>query len=105
METKAVISLAGKQFFVKAGDSFHVAKHLDAKVDDILTIDQVLLTTDGESTQVGAPLVKDSKVTLKVVSLTKGPKVVTARFTAKSRHRRKVGHRQPQTELLVTKIA
>lgn len=104
MSKKAIISLAGKQFFVEEGLVFKIDKHLE-KEGEVVTVSDVLMTIDGDKVEVGTPNVKDSEVKLEVVSLIKGPKVITARFMAKSRHRRKVGHRQPQTELKVTKIA
>ncbi len=104
MSAKAIIKLAGKQFYVSEGDLVKVDKHLDNTVGSTITVDEVLLTVDGAKTQVGKPLVKDAQVSLEILTLKKSPKVTTARYTAKSRHRRTVGHRQPITELRVTKI-
>lgn len=104
MSKKAIISLAGKQFFVSEGESIKVDMHM-SEAGQTVTVGDVLMTVDGDKVELGTPTIKDAQVKLEVVSLTKGPKVVTARFMAKSRHRRKVGHRQPQTELKVTKIA
>lgn len=104
MSKKAIISLAGKQFFVEEGQVLNIDKHLD-KEGAKVTVGDVLLTVDGDKVEVGTPTVKGAEVVLEVITLKKGPKVVTARFMAKSRHRRVVGHRQPQTELKVTKIA
>lgn len=105
MAIKAIISLAGKQFFVTEGDTVRIDKHVEEQVGKKLDSDQVLLIVDGEKTTVGTPEVKGARVTLEVVSLKKGPKIVTARYQAKSRSRRTVGHRQPQSELKVVKIA
>ena len=103
MTTQAVISFAGKQFFVSEGDSLTIDKHLP-ETPKTLTVDDVLLTiTDGQ-VQVGQRKVKGASVSLSIISLKKGPKVTTAIYQAKSRSRRKVGHRQPQAELQVAKI-
>ena len=104
MSKKAIISLAGKQFFVEEGLTFKIDKHL-SEAGQTVKVNDVLLTTDGDKVVVGTPTVKGVEVSLEVITLKKGPKVVTARFMAKSRHRRKVGHRQPQTELRVIRIA
>lgn len=105
MSMKAVISLAGKQFFVAEGETITIDKHVTEKEGTKIEAEKVLLTTDGEKTKVGTPEVKDVKVTLEVVKLKKASKVVTARYQAKSRYRRTVGHRQPQSELKVISIA
>lgn len=104
MTTQAVIELAGHQYLVSEGESFSVDKHLDVLEGKTLDVDQVLLVIQDEKATVGTPLVAGASVTLKVESLGKGEKINVARYKSKSRYRRKAGHRQPQTTLLVTKI-
>ncbi len=101
--TQAVISLSGKQFLVSEGSKIIVDAHLDKKESETVSPDVLLLVKDGEPT-IGKPLVKDASATLKVLKLQVGPKIITAKYQAKTRHHRKVGHRQPQTVLEVTKI-
>ena len=102
---KAVIDFAGHQHLVEEGDSFTIDKHLDVPAGKTTSTDQVLLTIQGDKTKIGSPVVKNASVTLKVEELGKGKKINVARYRSKSRYRRKAGHRQPQTQLLVTKIA
>ncbi len=104
MNTQAIIDFAGHQFFVKEGDIVSIDKHLETPVGKTLTIDQVLLVTAGDQTHIGAPLVEGASVILEVKEQGKGEKIHVSRFRNKSRFRRKIGHRQPQTKLLVTKI-
>lgn len=104
MTQQAIISLAGKQFLVGVGDIVKLDKHVDQAPGEFITVSDVLMTLDGDKVQIGQPHVKDSAVTLEVLTLKKGPKVTSLRFKAKSRSRRKVGHRQPLSELKVTKI-
>lgn len=102
--TQAIIELAGHQYFVKEGDVFTVDKHLDQKEGETLTTDQVLLVVADDKSTIGTPTVADATVSLKVEALGKGEKIHVSRFKSKSRYRRKIGHRQPQTRLLVTNI-
>lgn len=104
MTNQAVISLAGKQHLVSPGETLQIDKHLDAQTGETITLNEVLLLVSDEKTQIGTPLVKGASVALKVLELGKAKKVTTARFKAKSRFRRKVGHRQPQTTLEVVSI-
>lgn len=67
---------------------------------------EILLVSDGEKTEVGKPLVKGGKVSLKVVKdLEKGEKVEIYHFKAKSRYRKHTGFRPQYTRLLVGKIS
>ena len=104
MSKQAVISLAGKQHLITEGETFSIDMHLEAKEGESVDIDQVLMVTQEDKVIIGTPYVKDASVSLKVVKLGKADKITTARFRAKSRSRRKVGHRQPQTVLEVSGI-
>lgn len=99
----AVIALSGKQFLVKEGDKIEAEK-LPNKDDETLTVKEVLLTYDGEGTQVGTPYIEGTSVTLKLEKQIKDEKIEIRQYKAKSRHRRAVGHRQIKSLLTVTGI-
>lgn len=63
----AVIQLAGKQYKVSEGETFTV-NSLNTEEGKEIKVSDVLLTADGDKTEVGAPLIKNAAVTLKVVS-------------------------------------
>ena len=98
----AVILTGGKQYTVKPGDVVQVEK-LDNKLGSEFNIDEILLV-GGDKTHVGAPLVKDAKVTVVVTKQAKSRKVIV--FKKKRRHsfRKFKTHRQPFTELFVKSI-
>lgn len=98
----AIILTGGKQYTVKPGDVVQVEK-LDNKLGSEFNIDEILLV-GGEKTHVGAPLVKDAKVTVVVTKQAKSRKVIV--FKKKRRHsfRKFKTHRQPFTELFVKSI-
>ncbi len=103
----AVIATGGKQYVVRNGDLLKVEK-LDGadkrKAGDKIVFDKVLLTDDGKSTTVGTPEVKSAKVEATLVADNREKKLHVIRFRAKSRHFRKVGHRQPYTLVKITKV-
>ncbi len=66
--------------------------------------DKVLFLRDGDKMQTGTPYVKGSKVTSEVVSAKKGAKVVNFKKKRRKGYKRKVGHRQEYTEVLVKEI-
>ncbi|MDQ7096318.1 50S ribosomal protein L21 [Desulfosporosinus sp. PR] len=96
----AVIETGGKQFRVQEGDEILVEK-LDANVGDTVTIDKVLLLEKEGVVKVGTPAVAGASAVLKVVEHGKGVKVIVFKYKAKKNYRRKQGHRQPYTKVLV----
>jgi len=102
-EKFAVIQISGKQELVNVGDIIKVNRLNEAE-NKSFDITNVLLVKNGEKIDIGTPLVKGAKVKAQVVKHTKGPKVFKQTYTAKSRYRRKVGHRQALSEIKITGI-
>jgi large subunit ribosomal protein L21 len=97
----AVIRLLGRQYKVEEGQELLVDK-----MNDLKLVPEVLLVTDGEKVQVGKPVLKDAKVTLKIVKdVEKGEKIEVYHFKAKSRYRKHTGFRPQYTRVLVEKIS
>jgi large subunit ribosomal protein L21 len=99
----AVLSTGGKQYRVQEGDVIFVEK-LNAEVDSIVELTEVLAVSNGEGLKVGTPVVEGAKVVAKVVAQGKAKKVVVFKYKPKKDYRRKNGHRQPYTKLVVEKI-
>ena len=93
---QAVIETGGKQYLVSSKDKVTLEK-LDGKVGDTISFDKVLLTIDGDKVNLGKPVVSGTKVTGKIIEHSKADKIVVFKYRAKSRYRRKTGHRQNQT--------
>ncbi|MBI2411457.1 MAG: 50S ribosomal protein L21 [Candidatus Kerfeldbacteria bacterium] len=102
----AVIKTGGKQYLVKEGDVLQVEK-LDAKEQETINFEEVLMTgaEDGSSAKIGSPLVDGATVTAKIIKQGRARKVMVKKFKAKVRYARTYGHRQPYTELQITKIS
>jgi large subunit ribosomal protein L21 len=99
----AIIECGGKQYRVQEGDLIRVEK-LEAEVGSNLVIDRVLLV-GGEKTAIGAPFVTGATVACKVVNHDKNKKILVFRYKAKKNVRKRYGHRQPYTSLLVEGIS
>lgn len=100
---QAVIETGGKQYLVAPKDKVIIEK-LEAAEGDTVTFDKVLLVADDASVNVGKPYL-DSKVTAKVLAQGRGEKLTVFKYRAKSRYRRKTGHRQSQTTVEIQSIA
>lgn len=99
----AIVQSGGKQYKVVEGSTIEVDR-LDVDEGKKLTLDDILLVADGENVMVGAPMVKDAKVSATVVSQFKGPKVVVFKYHPRKRYRLKRGHRQYYTRLLIESV-
>ena len=99
----AVVETGGKQYTASENSVLRVEK-LEAEVGSEVTLDKVLLLDADGSVTVGAPYVEGATVTAKVVRQAKGRKIHGFTFKAKKNIRRKFGHRQLFTELVVQSI-
>ena len=103
-ETYAIVEASGKQFWIQS-NRYYDLDRLHAEVDDVLTIEKVLLLNDGKDLKIGKPYVKDAKVEIKVLEHRRGPKIIVYKMRPKKKTRRKNGHRQELTRVLVQSIS
>ncbi|MFH5835999.1 50S ribosomal protein L21 [Proteiniclasticum sp. C24MP] len=100
----AIINTGGKQYKVSEGDLLKVEK-ISADVDSTVELTDVLAVSNGEGElTVGNPVVEGAKVTAKVIAHGKSKKVIVFKFKPKKDFRKKQGHRQPFTKILIEKI-
>lgn len=98
----AIIDVKDKQFKVQEDDTLYVPYHSEAEVDDELTLDRVLLLSDGDGeVTLGTPTVEGASVTARVVDHVKGDKVIVFKKKRRKRYRVKRGHRQQYTQIHV----
>jgi len=99
----AIIQVGSTQFKVSEGDVIN-AHRLNEKEGKSITVDKVLLFAKGTDVRIGQPYLKDVKVTAKVVKHDLDDKVVAYKYRKRKNSARKIGHRQKQTALNITKI-
>ena len=96
---KAVIETGGKQYLVEKDSVIYVEK-LDMEAGKQIEFDKVLML-DGK---VGTPYVEGAKVTGKVEKHGKQKKIIVYKYRQKTNYRRRQGHRQPYTKVVITSI-
>ena len=99
----AVIRTGGKQYKVDNGDVIRVEK-LEAEAGASITLNDVLMVSDGGNTTVGTPTVAGAAVVAEVVAQDRGPKIIVFKKKRRQNYRRKNGHRQDLTVLRITGI-
>ena len=99
----AVFKTGGKQYRVKPGDTLDVEK-LPVGVAAVAEFGEVLAISDGGDVTVGSPYVPGAKVLAQVQAHYTDKKLMVFKYKAKTRYRRKRGHRQDYTRLLIQDI-
>jgi large subunit ribosomal protein L21 len=99
----AIVEIAGQQFKV-AKDQKVFVHRLEEKEGSKVSFDKVLLLDDGKVT-IGAPVIENAVVTAKVLSHLKGDKVIVFKKKRRKGYRKKNGHRQYLSEILIEGIS
>lgn len=99
----AIIKTGGKQYCVEEGQIIKVEK-LPIDKEGTVEFTEVLSVIDDDVVKFGRPYVEGVRVTGKVLEQGKGKKIIVFKYKPKKRYRRKNGHRQPYTKVLVEKI-
>ena len=99
----AIVATGGKQFRVRTNQVINVELLPVEKGQDI-ELSPVLMIADGEELIIGTPAIEGAKVIATCIEQGKSRKIIVFRYKSKVRERRKTGHRQPYTRLLIKEI-
>ncbi len=99
----AIIKTGGKQYKVAEGDVITV-ENLAAGEGEAVVFDQVLTVVNDADVKIGKPVVAGAKVPGKVEAQGKDKKILVFKYKAKSNYRKRQGHRQPFTKVVIEKI-
>ncbi|NLF83312.1 MAG: 50S ribosomal protein L21 [Candidatus Gastranaerophilales bacterium] len=100
----AIVETGGKQYKVTEGRYVDI-ELLDAKEGDSIELDKVLMIVDGENTKIGQPYLEGAKITGKLLKNDRDKKILVYKMRRKKGYRRKNGHRQPFSRLMVESIS
>jgi large subunit ribosomal protein L21 len=100
----AIVETSGTQVWVQP-NRYYDLNRIHAEVDSTLTLENVLLVNDGSAASIGQPYVKGAAVELQVMAHRRGPKVIVYKMRPKKKTRRKNGHRQELTRVMVKSIS
>lgn len=99
----AIVETGGKQYKLEEGRYVDI-ELVDGEENDKVVFDKVVMLVNGAKSKVGAPYVEKASVEGKIVKHDKAKKVIVFKQRAKKGYRRKQGHRQFFTRVMVTKI-
>ena len=103
-EFYAIAETSGQQFWFEPNKYYDIDR-LKAEEKDKITLDKVLLIKNKDSLSIGKPYIKDAKIELEVVSHKRDKKILVYKMRPKKKTRRKMGHRQELTRVMVKSIS
>ena len=100
----AVIETGGKQYRAEVGDKFRVER-LNGETSTEIIFDKVI-AVGGEGTEArfGNPYITGARVTAEIVKQARADKVIVFKYKSKKNYRKKRGHRQYFTEVVIRNI-
>jgi len=103
-EKYAIAETSGQQFWFEV-DRYYDIDRLNVKEKDKIILEKVLLLKDKDSITLGKPYIKDAKIELEVVSHKRDKKILVYKMRPKKKTRKKMGHRQELTRVMVKSIS
>ncbi len=99
----AIVEVSGTQMKVEEGKEI-VVNRIKANEGEYIELKDVLFIKDNENYIFGNPKIENAKVIAKVLQHFKGPKILVFKYKRKNNYRRRRGHRQYLSKLLIEKI-
>ena len=99
----AIIETGGKQYKFEEGKYTDI-ELLDVKADDKVVFDKIVMLVNGKKSKVGQPYVSGASVEGKILKHDKAKKIIVFKQRPKKGYRKKQGHRQEFTRVMISKI-
>ncbi|MDX1271233.1 50S ribosomal protein L21 [Bizionia paragorgiae] len=99
----AIVEIAGHQFKVEKDQKVYVNR-LAIEEGKEVSFDKVLLIADGDNVTLGAPAIGGAQVSAKVLKHLQGDKVIVFKKKRRKGYRKKNGHRQALSEIVIGDI-
>ncbi len=103
-ELYAIAETSGQQFWFEVNRYYDIDR-LNAKEKDKIILEKVLLIKDKATINIGKPYIENAKIELEVVSHKRDKKILVYKMRPKKKTRRKMGHRQELTRVMVKSIS
>ncbi len=103
-ELYAIAETSGQQFWFEVNRYYDIDR-LNAKEKDKIILEKVLLIKDKATINIGKPYVENAKIELEVVSHKRDKKILVYKMRPKKKTRKKMGHRQELTRVMVKSIS
>ena len=99
----AIAETSGKQVLFEV-NRYYDLNRINAEAKEKITLENILLIKENEKVSIGKPYIKNAKIELEVVSHKRDKKIIVYKMRPKKKTRRKMGHRQELTRVMVKSI-
>ena len=99
----AIVEISGRQFWVETGRYYDFNK-ISTELGKQITLNRVLLLNDEGNILIGKPYLKSVKIKGKILEHLRGKKTIVYKMRPKKKTRKKQGHRQELTRVLIEDI-
>ena len=100
----AIIKTGGKQYKVKSGEILKIEKLADSKPETKIEFNEILAYGDTKSIEIGTPNVEGAKVEADLIKNSKNRTILIFKKRRRHNSRRKNGHRQEYSMIIINKI-
>ena len=99
----AIAETSGKQVLFEV-NRYYDLDRINAKEKEKITLENILLIKENDKISIGKPYIKNAKIELEVISHKRDKKIIVYKMRPKKKTRRKMGHRQELTRVMVKSI-
>lgn len=99
----AIIEISGRQFWVEIG-KYYDLNRIPTKLGNNIILNRILLLNNDGEVLIGKPYLENVKITAKIIQHLRGNKLISYKMKRKKKSRKKIGHRQNLTRILIQNI-
>ena len=99
----AIVEISGRQFWVETG-KYYDLNRIPTELGKEITLNRVLLVNNDGELLIGKPYLESVKVKGKILEHLRGRKTIVYKMRPKKKTRKKQGHRQDLTRVLIEEI-
>jgi len=99
----AIVEISGKQFWIETG-KFYDFNRIPTELGKEIILNRVLLLNDEGEVSIGQPYLENVKIQGRILEHLRSKKKIVYKMRSKKKTRRKQGHRQELTRVLIENI-
>ena len=99
----AIVEISGRQFWIETG-KYYDFNRIPTELGKKITLNRVLLLNNDGDVLIGKPYLETVKIKGKILEHLRGKKTIVYKMRPKKKTRRKQGHRQELTRVLIEDI-
>jgi large subunit ribosomal protein L21 len=100
----AIVEISGRQFWIETG-KYYDFNRIPTELGKQITLNRVLLLNNDGDILIGKPYLETVKIKGKILEHLRGKKTIVYKMKPKKKTRKKQGHRQELTRVLIEDIS